>query len=85
MVELFKQISGIYRVEAHHMKLDNNIARGQDKKLKKQRTSKTVRQNILTLRANNTWNSLLREMLRSGAKPKCFKSQIRQIFGQILF
>ena len=39
MIELFKHITGIYRgyrVDADYIKLDNNITRGHDKRLKKQ-------------------------------------------------
>ena len=54
MIELFKHITGIYRVDAEYIKLDNNITRGHNKRLKKQRASKIVRQNFLTFGATNT-------------------------------
>ena len=63
MIELFKHITGIYRVDADYIKLDNNITRGHDKRLKKQRASKIVRRNFLTFRATNTWNSLPQEVV----------------------
>ena len=63
MIELFKHITGIYRVDADYIKLDNSITRGHDKRLKKQRASKIVRQNFLTFRATNTWNSLPQEVV----------------------
>ena len=50
-------------MDAEYIKLDNNITRGHDKRLKKQRASKIVRQNFLTLRATNTWNSLPQEVV----------------------
>ena len=62
-IELFKHGSGIYRVEAKNIKLDNNITRGKDRKLKKQRAFKIVRQSFLTLKVTNTWNSLPQEMV----------------------
>ena len=62
-IELFKHITGIYRVDAEYIKLDNNITRGHDKRLKKQRASKIVRQNFFTLRATNTWKSLPQEVV----------------------
>ena len=62
MIELFKHITGIYRVDADYIKL-NNITRGHDKRHKKQRASQIVRQNFLIFRATNTWNSLLQEVV----------------------
>ena len=63
MIELFKHITGIYRVDAAYIKLNNNIIRGHDKRLKKQRASQIVRQNFLTYRAINKWNSLPQEVV----------------------
>ena len=63
MIELFKHITEIYRVDVDYIKLDNKITRGHDKRLKKQRTSEIVRRNFLTFRATNTWNSLPQEVV----------------------
>ena len=50
---MFKHATGIYRVDREYIKLDSSITRGHNKKLKKPRAYKIVRQNFLTLRVTN--------------------------------
>ncbi len=62
MIHLFKTLSDICKAKAQYIKLDNNnIARGQGKKRKKQIAPKIVRQNFFPLRATNTLNSIPQE------------------------
>jgi len=75
MIEIFKHTTGIYKVEANYIILDNSITRGHDKKLKKQRASKSVRCNFLTLRATNSWNSLPQHVIAAPSL-NAFKSRL---------
>ena len=84
MIELFKHTTGIYRVDAGYIKFDNSITRGHDKRLKKQRAYKIVRQNFLTLRATNTWNSLPQEVI-SAPTLNTFKVRLDQHWANFHF
>ena len=71
-------------MEAEYIKLDNNTTRGHDKKLKKQRASKIVRQNFLTLRATNTWNSLPQEVVAAPSL-NAFKARLDKYWAKFRY
>ena len=74
MMELFKQTTGIYRVDTEYIKLDSSITRGHDNRLKNERAYEIVRQNFQTLRVTNTWNKLTD--VTTMYKPTCLFSSL---------
>ena len=71
-------------MDANYIKLDNSYTRGHNKRLKKQRSSKIVRQNFLTLRATNTWNSLPQEII-SAPNLNTFKARLDKHWAKFRF
>ena len=84
MIELFKHTTGIYRVDAEYIKVVSSITRGHDKRLEKQRAYQIVRQNFLTVRATNTWNSLPQEVI-SAPTLNSFKARLDKHWAKFHF
>ena len=69
-------------MDAEYIKLDSSITRGHDKRLKKQRAYRIVRQNFLTLRVTKTWNSLPQEVI-SALTLNTFKARLDKHWANI--
>ena len=58
MIQAYKHMTGLYKVNTRYMKLDTANTRGHQYKLRKERACHTTRRNFFTGRITNTWNSL---------------------------
>ena len=58
MIQAYKHMTGLYKVNTRYMKLDTTNTRGHQYKLRKERACHTTRRNFFTGRITNTWNSL---------------------------
>jgi len=58
VIEAYKHMHNKYTVDANYIKLDESNTRGHKYKIKKERTSKNIRQQFFSNRIANTWNML---------------------------
>ena len=65
MIEMYKYLSGIYKVDNTFLQLDSSSTRGHKYKLKKLAAQKSVRANFFSRRATNAWNNLPAEVVEA--------------------